>query len=90
MIRKLTHLFDRFITEIGGNLDPRGGCNKTRRALMEFWYNVQLLDDDIYDSVEIRRCMQKIIQEKITKHDLKSEPKFRVYDVWDKTIVEKP
>jgi len=55
----LEKIVDRFITDIGGNLDPRAACNRDRKALLAF---VVALEKE--HPTDVRRALQRIIDER--------------------------
>jgi hypothetical protein len=72
--------FDEFILATGGNVDPRGAYNRTRRELMKFWDKVVRIDTDAYSQIQIAQAMKKIIKERIVYTKPQGKTKFSVYD----------
>jgi hypothetical protein len=81
MISKVAKVFDEFIQEMGGNIDPRSNNNKTRVALHKFWITIQQLQVHGGASTgHIQRCMEAILHHKLTCSNFTSDDKYRVYD----------
>ena len=86
MISKVTKVFDTFIRDIGGNLDPRSNNNKCRVALCKFWATIQELSSDGKHLEHIQKCMEEILNHKLTYSSFQiekpsiSDETYRVFD----------
>ncbi len=71
--------FDDFILSTGSNIDPRGNCNKERKALMEFFRSLSELK-----STQVIPMMNHIIEKKlIGTSDVNLEPLSHTFAVYD-------
>jgi len=77
---KVAQAFDEFIRSTGGNLDPRGNCNRQRFLLFTFFRTLQELMNKGITPDQIQDCMLQIISNKTTSEDFKSDKGFTVYD----------
>ena len=80
MIASITKVFDTFIHDTGGNLDPRSGCNRDRIALYKFWKALNQIGLNGKHNEHIERCIKELLKRKLVFSDFKSDEKFVVYD----------
>ena len=74
LLKAVAEAFDEFIIKTGGNLDPRGACNRDRKALMHFYHKMNnAAGHDFYADLALTHAMERVIQGKITSHDFKSK-----------------